>query len=165
VYATFEEFFRADFLRLIGFLINLGYSEEMAKDAAAEAMAIAYREWPSLESPKAWVRKAARNQAEKLRKGEARGGQIILKIAAADLRLVADDDPERQWLLSEEDRWVARALACLAPNRRCVMALHLDGLSTAEITRVTGIKESTVRSHLRHARQQLLRNLKLHIRG
>jgi RNA polymerase sigma factor (sigma-70 family) len=165
VYATFEEFFRADFLRLIGFLINLGYSVDVAEDAAADAMAIAYREWLSLESPRAWVRKAARHQAEKLRKGEVRGDQIILKIAAVDLRLVTDDDPERQWLLSEEDKWVARALACLAPHRRWVMALHLDGFSTAEIARVTGTKESTVRSHLRHAREQLSRNLKLHTRG
>jgi RNA polymerase sigma-70 factor (ECF subfamily) len=165
VFATFVEFFHADFPCLIGFLINLGYSEDVAKDAATDAMVIAYREWSSLESPRAWVRKVARNQAEKLRRGEARGAQIILKMAAADLRPVADDDPERHWLLSEEDRWVARALACLAPHRRWVMALHLDGFSTAEIARVTGIKENTVRSHLRHAREQLSRNLKLRTRG
>jgi RNA polymerase sigma factor (sigma-70 family) len=165
VCAIFEEFFRADFPRLIGFLINIGYSKGVANDAATDAMAIAYREWPSLESPRAWVRKVARHRAEKLRKRDARGDQIILEMEATDLRLVADDDPERHWLLSEEDRWVAGALACLAPHRKCVMALHLDGFSTAEIARVMGIKESTVRSHLRHARAQLSRNLNLHTRG
>jgi predicted RNA polymerase sigma factor len=51
---TFEEFFRADFSRLVGFLINLGYSEDVAEDAAADAMVVACREWSSLESPRAW---------------------------------------------------------------------------------------------------------------
>jgi RNA polymerase sigma factor (sigma-70 family) len=165
VYATFAEFFRADFPCLIGFLIHLGYSEEVAKDAATEAMVKACHEWSSLGSPRAWVRTVSRREAEKLRKGEARGDHTKLKVAATDPCLVVDDNPERHWLLSEEDKWVARALGCLAPQRRLVMTLHLDGFSTAEIARVTGIKENTVRSHLRHAREQLSRILKLHTRG
>jgi len=50
VFATFEEFFHADFLRLIGFLIKLGYSEEVSEDAAIDAMVIVSRKWSSLES-------------------------------------------------------------------------------------------------------------------
>jgi Sigma-70, region 4/OmpA family len=82
----------------------------------------------------------------------------MLEVTTMDQRMVAEDDPERRWLLSEEARRVATALACLAPRRKLIMALHLDGFSSAEIAHETGISQVSVRSHLRYAREQL-RNL------
>lgn len=149
--ASFDGFFRRDFARLVAFLRKAGFGPEAAEDAAAEAMAQAYRCWSSLISPSAWVRKAAfrlaSNQAERHRTGPTRamaGGWLVHSC----------DDGEQQAEI-EEQPGVLELLAQLPPRQRQVMAWRLEGFGIAEIAELMTMSEATVRSHLRHARDAL----------
>lgn len=54
---------------------------------------------------------------------------------------------------------VLRLLRALPPVQRLVMAWEFDGYKAADIARITGMKDITVRSNLRHAHAQLKRLL------
>ena len=59
----FDQFFRREFGALVAFVRKLGFELEDARDAAAEAMKDAYRNWARLETPLPWIRVAAQRVA------------------------------------------------------------------------------------------------------
>jgi RNA polymerase sigma factor (sigma-70 family) len=59
----------------------------------------------------------------------------------------------------EDTEWVKDLLSSLPARQRDVMALILDGLSTAEVAELLGTNVVTVRSNLRHARDGLAKQL------
>jgi RNA polymerase sigma factor (sigma-70 family) len=53
------------------------------------------------------------------------------------------------------------AIDALPPLQRALLTLyHLDELSIAEVSRITGLKDGTIKSHLCRARQRLREILK-----
>lgn len=149
----FDDFFRIELPRLVGFLINAGFGLEEARDAAAEAMLSTLQAWAELDYPKAYVRKAAHHVASnQTRRDQERtlrsiqGGWVtpdqIDPFATVDDAL---DGPAR---LSE--------LMNLLPHRqRLVLAWHLDGFANTEIACHLNMRPATVASHLRHAKQRM----------
>ncbi|GAA3435802.1 RNA polymerase sigma factor [Kutzneria kofuensis] len=149
----FDDYFRADFPRLVKFLVTAGFAFEAAQDAAEEAMLTVLQEWSTLRSPHAYVRKVALrwavNQARRDRERVARsvrGGWLPQEetdpVAEVDDRL--DGGPR-----------VTALLAGLPARQRVVLAWHLDGFSNSEIAEHFGLKPATVGSNLRHAKQAL----------
>ncbi len=64
--------------------------------------------------------------------------------------------PEEAVDLAELQRAFLRLAARLAPRQRAAFVLReIDGLATAEVARVLGVRESTVRNHLLQARRIL----------
>jgi RNA polymerase sigma-70 factor, ECF subfamily len=154
----FDDFFRTELPRLIGFLINAGFGWEESRDAAADAMLSAYQAWAELDYPKAYVRTAAHHVASKqIRRDQERtlrsiqGGWVtpeqVDPFVAVDDAL--DAVPRLLMLLN------------LLPHRqRLVFAWHLDGFANTEIAHHLEMSPATVASHLRHAKQRL--RTKLH---
>lgn len=147
----FNDFYRRELTPLTAFVCRAGFGREQATDAAQEAMANAYKVWPSLAEPKAWVRTAAyriaRTEAARLAKGAARavaGGWAVSVHLDPDLAVS-----------NEEHLQLVRDLAELPPRRRLVFAWHYDGFTTAEIASQLTMSPSTVRSNLRHARRAM----------
>ena len=71
---------------------------------------------------------------------------------------IAEDDPgmEARMDLSVLQRAFSRLAAGLAPKQRAAFVLReIEGLETAEVARVMGVAESTVRNHLFQARKTL----------
>lgn len=65
-------------------------------------------------------------------------------------------DPEVALERAEIRRLVDRAIADLPEQRRAAFRLHdLEGYETAEIARLMGLSEGTIRSHVHHARRAL----------
>jgi RNA polymerase sigma-70 factor (ECF subfamily) len=150
--STFDEFFRDEVGALVAFRQKIGFEREHAKDAASEAMTCAYQRWSRIDrSPRCWVRTAARriacNQVQRAREEPLRavaGGWAI--------SMHYDVDPVET---TEEHELLLRLLQQLPPQQRLVMAWHLDGFDTKEISYELAITEATVRSTLRHARDRL----------
>src|SRR4029453_17730364 len=57
--AEFSAFYRGDLKQLVAFMVVQGARLSDAAEIAQEAMALAYRSWPTIKHPKAWVRRVA----------------------------------------------------------------------------------------------------------
>jgi RNA polymerase sigma-70 factor (ECF subfamily) len=156
---SFDDFFRADFPRLVKFLIQMGYGWEDAKDSAAEAMLAACQTWATLRNPRAYVRTAAMHAAGK----QARRDRERLVRSIKGGWLTPDHvDP----IATINDHLDAGSqlltlLDHLPHQQRVVLALHLDGFTNTEIADHLGMLAATVSSHLRHAKQRLRTVLRL----
>src|SRR5215469_3395993 len=68
----------------------------------------------------------------------------------------APADPQRELLAAEKREVLLRSLRMLSERERQVLVLRdLEGLSTAEVARVVGTAEATVRSHISKARVKM----------
>ncbi|WP_345512151.1 RNA polymerase sigma factor [Phytohabitans houttuyneae] len=152
----FDEFFRRALARLVLFLIKIGASREEAEDSAQEAMAKAYENWHAVEHPEAWVRVVAeRIHLASTARARAAPARAAAGGWAGDL---VRPDPDLA-VFGDEQRRVLDLLRRLPHEQRRVMAWYYDGFTITEIAAIIGRPEATVRSHLRHARQRLKREL------
>jgi RNA polymerase sigma-70 factor (ECF subfamily) len=143
----YDDFFRQHFLRLVLFVMKLGAGRDEAEDAAQEAMCRAYRFWNSIESPSGWVRVVAERVylSSSVRAKKERNVAATFQAADAVDPLMPNDETGN----------VLSVLVQLPYWQRKVMAWHYDGYTIREIAEITGKPESTIRSHLRHARDRL----------
>jgi RNA polymerase sigma-70 factor (ECF subfamily) len=123
----FAAFYREHFGRLAAYLIYQGAPVAVAADLAQDAMITAYRRWPDVTSPRAYVYTVA--------------GRALVRRAMDTPELPAGEVPEPSSVLprpGEADQWlqqqqVLSVLRALPPRQRQVLALTLDGWSAAEI--------------------------------
>ncbi|MFC6882210.1 MULTISPECIES: RNA polymerase sigma factor [Actinomadura] len=153
--AGFPSYYRADFTPLIGFVMNLGAKPEEARDVAQEAMQAAMRRWPEIEYPRAFTRKAA----ERVYLRDVQKARRVREAVLNDVGRRAATAPDVA-VRQTGERFALELLTLLPSEQRAVMAWTIDGYSCAEIAEITGHKPATVRSHLRHARRRLQRELK-----
>jgi RNA polymerase sigma-70 factor (ECF subfamily) len=151
--ATFEDFYRACFDRLVGQLALVTGSMAEAEDVVQEAFLRAAARWPSLchyDVPEQWVRRVALRLAiNQFRRARRR--------AAALVRL---GPPPVTPPASAEALVLDAALRTLPIRYRQVVVLHyLLGLSVEEIGRELVMPVGTVKSQLHRARQVLARQL------
>jgi RNA polymerase sigma factor (sigma-70 family) len=151
----YEDFFASEYGLVVSFLCKAGFDYQVADDSTQEAMVSAYRTWPEITNPRGWIRTVAHRVA--VRKAALLRDELPLLVARGYVP-AADDGTEwyRHFELHDE---LLRALALLPDRQRLVMVWHLDGFLDEEISRATGMKISTVRSNLRHAREKLRKNL------
>ncbi|MGW4526623.1 RNA polymerase sigma factor [Amycolatopsis sp. NPDC004378] len=143
----FDAFFRADFPPLVAFLCKAGFEVETARDVAAEAMLHALEAWPTLEDPRAWVRRVAGRLLDAA--GDAR----------ADWTPAGDpQDDEKLAALVDQHAGLIDLLASLPGQQRMVLAWSLDGFTPTQIANALRIAPATVRSNLRHVRERLRRH-------
>lgn len=143
----FAAFYREHFRRLVAYLVYQGAMVSLATDLAQDAMITAYRRWPELTSPRAYVWKVA--------------GRAFIRHVVDAAELPADQVPEpasalprpgdaEAWVQEQQVISVLRAL----PPRQCqVLALTIDGWAPGEIAEMLGIDSAAVRSSLMKARR------------
>lgn len=148
---AFDDFFRHEFGPLVGFLRRAGFEPKLAEDSAAEAMTRAYERWATINSPARWVRQTAHRvacgQVVRDREGVRRaiaGGFTVFAHHDVDVAGIRDERNELLELLDQ-----------LPDQQRQVVALHLEGFNTTEISEHLEVCRATVRSNLRHARERL----------
>lgn len=109
-----------------------------------------------------WLHRITVNAAiDHLRSRGPKG--VLQPLPDETARTLADDSPgadstvDRRRLQAAFTRLAAR----LAPKQRAVFVLkEIEGLETAEVARVLGVAESTVRNHLLQARRTLREGLR-----
>jgi RNA polymerase sigma-70 factor, ECF subfamily len=126
---------------------------------------------PKFDSPQAlsvWLYKVARNRCLMNRRGAKNAPSKHVSLdelmpTQYELRELVeskDPNPETNVLRDESTRRVREAVLKVAPLYRMVLVLHdMEGLSTADVARVTGLSEGTVRVRLHRGRLMLRRQL------
>lgn len=149
----FNEFFRQEHRRLVGFVMKLGAQQGTAEDVAQAAFMEAYRAWRGIRSPRAWVRKVAtRTYLKNL------DGPLVLDDAMDEV-ILADEHDFADHVV-QRDRVLA-ALRLLPEGQRVVMAWTIDGYPPSTIaralseTRQRPVTPEGVRKNLQRARENL----------
>jgi RNA polymerase sigma factor (sigma-70 family) len=146
----FVSFFPEQFRKTAFLLIRMGASRVDAEDATQEAMVQALRKWDRVSKPAAWVTTVAICEWRKLLR---RRSQTVSLDESVQEPVPASDLS----VLSEEQQYVLGLFRALPFMQRCVVALLYDGYTRGEIADMLNISEATVRSHLRHACNNLKR--------
>lgn len=144
----FAQFYEQHMAKLARHLMRQGASGHEAAEAAQAAFAEAFVKWEIIEYPTSWLRKVA--------------FRFYLR-QPARREDVIDDIPERPGgicplrsvELKEEETRVYAALAALPPLQRAVLAWHLDGFTTSEISEVLDMTHEAVRQNLSRGRARL----------
>lgn len=151
---SFVEFFRAEFTRVVGFMMQGGASQADAEDAAQEAFVKARCHWATIDSPRAWVRQVAWHAHLKCLNRMKREQELAPGAEWTSGAKAVNSDK------LEEKATVLRLIAALPPRQRQVMAWHFDDYSHADIARFTGLTLEAVAANLYQARKALKRMLR-----
>ncbi len=144
----FSAFYRADFSRLVGFLILVGAGREDAVDAAQETMRTLYQKWREVRHPGAWARTTAR--------------RVLIRALSSLREQDLGEPPEAAAALLVRDQAMWESLECdevlailreLPPCQRQALALRFDGFSPAEIAQILDVPAVQVRGNLSRARR------------
>jgi RNA polymerase sigma-70 factor (ECF subfamily) len=144
---SFDEFFKADFRSVVGFVRTLGASFEEAQDSAAAAMLEVARRWSKLDSPRSYVRTVAKNNFYKSNVDMKKLREALTK----DSLLLTSKSYSIERTITEVDA-IIDAIRKLSFAQQSVLAWTLQGYAPKEIAELFGQNEDTVRSNLRHAR-------------
>jgi RNA polymerase sigma factor (sigma-70 family) len=150
----FKEFYTAQYLRLVKFLVLLGATVEEAEDAVQKAMLDFWkrcRAGKAPDHPVAYVQRAAfrffikerQRERERLPR-ELRGGH-----------LVTEEHLDDKLAELEDNLYIEQLLECLTPTQRKVIKLVMDGLLTREIAAALGKSGVNIRQHLMNGRDRL----------
>lgn len=153
-FAGFDEFYRAEYRRLVGFAVVLLGHRAGAEDLVQDAMVECYRRWERIggyDSPRGWVRRVLVQRAVKVSK--KRSNERVAQLRAGAPPAV----PEPVIAL---DTAVLACVQALPAQQRAVVALHyLEDASVRQIADELGIAEGTVKAHLSRGREALARSL------
>jgi RNA polymerase sigma-70 factor (ECF subfamily) len=149
---AFEDFFMAEFPRLVTMLTAWTGDRQTAEDLAQEALVQAESDWNRvavLDSPGTWVRRVALNRSlnERRRRGRERG-------AVGRLTTVRFDASCDVGEVDDDVVWAAVRVLPLA-QRQAVVLRYVDDLPLTQIAEVMGCREGTVKTHLQRGRTAL----------
>jgi RNA polymerase sigma-70 factor (ECF subfamily) len=131
---SFEQFFVAEYRRVVGLAVALCRRPSIAEDLAQDAFVQAFRRWDRIcryDDPAAWVRRVVVNLAMSSLRRRSREVRMLARVA---LRR----EPSTELVVGDEAFWSAvRDL----PRReaQCVALRYLDDCSTAAIAAVLDI--------------------------
>jgi len=167
---TVAAVWRIESARLIGALLRMVRSVELAEDLAQEALVAALTNWPTTgvpENPGAWLMTTARNRAlDHLRRQKMQQRKHgVFEAAMATEAMAAIETSERDTLASVTDAELGDDLlrlvfiSChpvLSREARAALTLRmLGGLSTAEIARAFLVPEPTMAQRIVRAKRTL----------
>lgn len=149
----FEQFFTANFDRLVRSVTAIAGDPEVATDAVQDAFIKAYARWPQVkkyDDPTLWVRRVAINKSRDTRRSflRRRAREDRFEHATLKSNVVAWE--------SDNDVDIAAVLQQLSHRQRSVAALfYLEDLSISDIAASLDISTGAVKFHLNKARNSL----------
>jgi RNA polymerase sigma-70 factor (ECF subfamily) len=171
--AAFDELVERYKQRVYATIYHMTSNHEDANDLAQETFIRAYKNLHRFKGDSSfytWLYRIAVNTTINFLNSHRRRAKNNLSLDDVDARIQDDPDfiertsgegPDREVAANELMQQLNVALQKLSPDHRLVVTLYdIQGLSHAEIARITNSSEGTVRSRLYYARlqlQQLLR--------
>lgn len=160
VEAEFDGFVRTHARPLLAYCLRrTTYAD--AHDAAAEAMAIAWRKWgevPDGDQALYWLFGVARRVLSNERRGRRRRFQLARR--AGTLGVPPEAGVDSQVVRHEREQEVIDAVASLGERDREVLALIVwDDVPRSEVATILGISEQAVHKRYQRALQRLERLL------
>jgi RNA polymerase sigma-70 factor (ECF subfamily) len=160
-----EAVFRNEWSRIIGGLVRLTGSLDVAEESVQEAFAIAVRTWPATGVPRrpaAWITTAARRRAiDRLRAASTaqRTAATVGALQALQALQDADAEPDVDSNPVSDDQLRLVFLCChpaLALDAQVALTLRVvNGLSTASIARAFLVPETTMAQRLVRAKRKV----------
>lgn len=152
--------------RIYGLVYNMTSNHEDTNDLLQEVFAKAYRSihgFKGNSSFSTWLHTIAVNRTINFVKKRGRRQQMSLDDVDANIEndpdfieATAGSDPRRETNLNELQKRLNEALQRLSPNHRAVVTMFdIQGMPHAEIAKVLGTSEGTVRSRLFYAHREL----------
>jgi RNA polymerase sigma factor (sigma-70 family) len=152
--------------RLYGLVYNMTSNHEDTNDLLQDVFAKAYkaiRGFRGKSSFYTWIHSIAVNMTLNFLKKRGRRYHLSLDDVDASiqndkefLELTATSSPVREADLSELQRRLNEAMMKLSDEHRAVVTMfHIQGMPHAEISKILGVSEGTVRSRLFYANRQL----------
>ncbi|WAS91013.1 sigma-70 family RNA polymerase sigma factor [Nannocystis punicea] len=156
--AAFAAFFRAHYTFVHQNLRRLGVPAAAVEDAAQEVFLVVLRRADApITNVQGWLFGIVRRIAWRFRRGASRRERLVQALTHQPAPRAADDDA--QLLEREAAELLERFLARLDDDKRAVFVLaELEQQTAGEIASALGIKENTVYSRLRAARQEFDRS-------
>ena len=146
---TFEDFFRAEYPRLVPMLRALTGDRQRAEDIAQEALWKAHRDWERIsryDRPGGWVRRVALNVSANVGRRQRREATALSRIG---VDIGSAEEPPH-----DEHLW--RLVRALPEQQRWAVVLHyVEDRSVAEIAEIMTCSEGTVKTHLSRGRASL----------
>ena len=175
--AAFEELFDRHQKPVYNIALRMLRDEADAADATQEVFVRAYRSINKLVSEEAfitWLRTMAINICRDVlrKRGKVRLESLDTPVQCEDgsstCREIADwsSEPSESAMTRSLQESVQKAISSLQPDYREVVTLfYIDGADVAEISRITGSPQGTVKSRLSRARAELKRKLECYVGG
>jgi RNA polymerase sigma-70 factor, ECF subfamily len=153
----FQEFYQANYGRLVSLLVAVLGDRQEAEDAAQEAFTRALARWPRVsryDVPESWVRRVALHLAVDSGRGWRRRLNTSARLLAA--RRPREEEPSDALPLTP----VGRALMRLPLREREVLVLYyVADMSVQRISADRGLPAGTVKDRLAAGRRRLEREL------
>ncbi|WP_432985697.1 SigE family RNA polymerase sigma factor [Dactylosporangium sp. CA-233914] len=139
---------------LLRFAYLLTGDRHLAEDLTQEALVRAHRRWSGIESqegPEPYVRKTILRQYLSWRRRRSSGERPV----ADPLELAAAAQPDAAGRIAEADAMWGLLLTLPRSQRAVLVLRYYEDLPDAEVARLLGCSESTVRVHAHHALKKL----------
>ena len=153
---SFEDFFHAEYERLLRAMYLVTGNRHEAEDLAQEALLRAYERWDRvgrMSNPPGYVYRTALNLRRSRLRAMATAVRRLVRI-----RVEAEPDPAGP--VGERDA-IRRALAAIpATQREAVVLIEWLGLSDVEAAEILGVAPVTVRVRISRARPVLQEHLR-----
>lgn len=152
--------------RLYGLLYNMTSNHEDTNDLMQDVFAKAYRSLKGFRGKSSfytWIHSIGVNMTINFLKKRSRRFQMSLDDIDTNIQndrefieLTATSSPVRETNLNELQQRLNEAMMRLSHDHRAVVTMFdIQGMPHAEISRILGVSEGTVRSRLFYAHQQL----------
>ena len=156
--------------RLYGLVYNMTSNHEDANDLLQEVFAKAFRSIKGFRGRSSfytWVHSIAVNMTINFLKKRGRRFQMSLDDVDLNIQndkefieLTASSSPVREADLAELQQKLNEAMLKLSPEHRAVVTMFdIQGMPHAEISKILGVSEGTIRSRLFYAHRQLQAHL------
>ena len=154
---TFEDFYRREYMPVVGLAYALSGSRSGAEDLAQEAFFAAHRNWEKIagyEQPGAWVRRVVANLSVSAFRRRAAEAKAMARAAFGQRTELPD--------LGSADPEFWRVVRGLPRRQAQVVALfYLDDRPIAEVADILEMSPGTVKRHLHNGRQTLAHRLRI----
>ncbi|MFQ6019497.1 MAG: RNA polymerase sigma factor [Dehalococcoidia bacterium] len=163
--AAFARSYEAYFSRVFAYIYSRVGNMELAKDLTAEVFEKAFTKGHSLRQPEAytgWLFMIARNVVAGHYRNQARGQRYKDQVKELGQQWSRrDDDPPEQAIRNEALSELSAQIRQLSRRDQELLALKFDGqLTNAEIARVMGMSEVSVRVAMFRALSRLRERMK-----
>lgn len=168
--AAFDDLVRRYTSRLYGLIYNMTSNHEDTNDLLQEVFAKAYRSirgFKGKSSFSTWLHAIAVNRTINFVKKRKR--RQAMSLDDVDMAIEKDpdfieatsrSDPRREANLGELQKRLNEAMQQLSPKHRAVVTMFdIQGMPHAEIAKIIGVSEGTVRSRLFYAHRELQNHL------
>jgi RNA polymerase sigma-70 factor (ECF subfamily) len=150
----FDEFFRAEYPRLLRLLSAAHLSADDALQEAFTKAALSWSRVSAYDDPAGWVRHVAVRRMLDERRSSRRKRAAIERLEASSEHISRDQDAALD---------LATAIGTLPTQQRIALTLfYLGGLTSTETGEAMGITAGAVRFHLHEARARLRELLEVH---